>query len=163
MTSRAVSPLPRTARLYQGRRAGLVTRVVAAAIDSLLVLLGVLFGYGVWAGLLFLLDPRGFHLPELGVVVSGTSMFLVLVAYLTVSWRTSGRTYGSLVMGLRVVNSVGDRLSLPVALVRALLYAALPIGLFWVALNRQRRSIQDLVLRTYVVYDWLPHPPSGSV
>ena len=28
------------------------------------------------------------------------------------------------------------------------------IGLLWVALSRENRSVQDLVLRTSVVYDW---------
>jgi hypothetical protein len=40
-----------------------------------------------------------------------------------------------------------------------------PIGLFWVVINRHRRSIQDIVLRTEVVYDWTtalaPIPPTA--
>jgi hypothetical protein len=36
------------------------------------------------------------------------------------------------------------------------LYAAFPLGLAWVAVSRDSRSVQDLLLRTSVVYDWLP-------
>ena len=163
MTEHGVSPLPRQARVYQGRRAGLVTRVLAASIDTVLVLLAMFVGYFLWAGLRFLVDPRGFRFPELGPIVSGTSMLAILVVYLTVSWRVSGRTYGSLVMGVRVVGPGGRGLTLPTALARALFYAVVPIGLFWVAVNRENRSLQDVVLRTSVVYDWLPHEPGAAL
>jgi len=29
-----------------------------------------------------------------------------------------------------------------------------PVGVFWVVLSPERRSVQDVVLRTVVVYDW---------
>ena len=45
MTTGGVSPIPREARPYQGQRAGLVTRSLAAAIDALVVGVLVLFGY----------------------------------------------------------------------------------------------------------------------
>jgi hypothetical protein len=34
-----------------------------------------------------------------------------------------------------------------------------PILLLWVAVSRQNRSVQDLVLRTSVVYDWTARGP----
>jgi hypothetical protein len=34
--------------------------------------------------------------------------------------------------------------------------AFVPVGLFWVAVSSQSRSVQDLFLRTSVVYDWQP-------
>jgi hypothetical protein len=34
-----------------------------------------------------------------------------------------------------------------------------PILLFWVVLSRENRSVQDVLLRTSVVYDWSVHPP----
>ena len=43
-----------------------------------------------------------------------------------------------------------------VALARALLYVAFPIGLVWCAGSGTHRSLQDVVLRTSVVYDWMP-------
>ena len=72
------------------------------------------------------------------------------------TWSISGRTYGDVVMGLRVVNFRGHRLHVVGALVRAVACAAFPIGLLWVAVSRENRSVQDMVLRTSVIYDWQP-------
>ena len=80
----------------------------------------------------------------------------ILVVYLTVAWWLNGRTFGDHLMGLRVVNFRGDRLRLPGALARAAFCAAFPLGLFWVAVSRENRSVQDVVLRTSVIYDWQP-------
>lgn len=152
-----VSPLPREARPYQGRRAGVVTRFLAAAIDGTIVCLVLAGGYAAYAGVRFLIDPRGFTFPDTSVVFSFVAGFAVLVLYLTATWWISGRSYGCLVMGLRVVDHRGRRLRLPAAFVRALFCAALPIGLVWVAFSGQNRSVQDVVLRTSVIYDWQPH------
>jgi uncharacterized RDD family membrane protein YckC len=162
MSESGVSPVPREARAYQGRRAGIVTRLVAAVIDAGVVGLVLLGGYAAIVGLLFVLDPRGFTFPDLGVVVSLASALAVLVVYLTLAWWISGRTYGCLVMGLRVVNYRGDRLRLPGALLRALFCAFFPVGLLWVAVSPTNRSIQDEMMRTSVVYDWQPRNPGSE-
>ena len=83
---------------------------------------------------------------------------VLLILYLAVSWMGNGRTYGNHVMGLRVVNRLGRRLHPLGALVRAVLYVIFPIGLLWVLVSGQNRSLQDLVLRTSVIYDWEVHP-----
>lgn len=162
MTESGVSPLPREARPYQGQRAGLVTRGVAAAIDGLVVGLALLIGYAAWAVLLFLVDPLNFSFPDVSLIFSMAAAFLVLVVYLTLAWWLSGRSYGCLVMGLRVVNYRGARLGLVSALARALFCAIVPIGLVWVAVSRGNRSLQDMVLRTSVIYDWQPQGASKS-
>jgi uncharacterized RDD family membrane protein YckC len=156
MSEGGVSPLPREARPYQGQRAGLVTRLVAAVIDAVVVALVLLAGYAGWAGLLFLVDPRGFSFPDTSLFKSLAAGFVVVVVYLTAAWWISGRSYGCLVMGLRVVSFRGERLRLAGALVRALLCAVVPVGLLWVAVSRENRSAQDVLLRTSVVYDWQP-------
>ena len=156
MTEGGVSPVPREARPYQGRRAGLVTRLVAAVIDAVVVGLVLLAGYLGLAGLLFLARPRDFSFPDLRPIVSLTTGFIVAVGYLTISWRISGRSYGSLVMGLRVVGRRGQGLRLGGALLRAVFCTAFPIGLLWVAVSPENRSVQDLLLRTSVLYDWQP-------
>lgn len=156
MIEGGVSPLPREARPYQGKRAGLVTRMVAAALDGVVVLLVLLTGYGAVAVFLFLVDPRGFSFPDVGLVFSMAWAFAVLVAYQTLAWWLAGRTYGDLVMGLRVVGPRGRRLRLSAAFARALFCVFFPIGILWVAVSREHRSVQDVVLRTSVVYDWQP-------
>ena len=163
MTESDVSPLPREARPFQGRRAGVVTRVVASAIDGVVVLLVLLLGYGALAVALFLLDPRAFTFPDFGLLFSMTWAFGVLVVYLTLAWWLTGRTYGNLVMGLRVVSFRGTRQRLPGAFLRALFCAAFPVGILWVAVSRENRSVQDVVLRTSVVYDWQPSGDHGDL
>src|SRR3954447_3496437 len=151
-----ISPIPREARPFQGQRAGLVTRLVAAVLDSLVIGAVLLSGYLGLVGLVFLLRPRSFTFPELGVVFSLAAAFAVAVVYLTVFWTLSGRTYGYLVMGLRVLGHGGRRLRFAGALVRALCVVVAPIGIVWVPLSSNNKSLQDLLLGTRVVYDWEP-------
>jgi uncharacterized RDD family membrane protein YckC len=153
---KAISPLPPEARPYQGHRAGVVTRMVAAAIDSLIVGAVLMMGYVGYAALVFLVDPRSFSFPTPGVFFSLTAGLTVLVVYLAGSWWVGGRTYGCHLMGLRVVNYNGANMRLLGALLRALFCAFFPIGLLWAAVNRENRSVQDIVLRTSVIYDWQP-------
>ncbi|MEW1953861.1 RDD family protein [Terrabacter sp. NPDC080008] len=161
MSAVGETPVPREARPYQGRHAGLVTRLIAAALDLVVVAAVLAAAYAGWCGFLLLLDPRGFSFPEVGVVFSLLSAFVVSVGYLTVAWSLSGRSYGDLVMGLRVVGPGGRRLHVVSAFLRAVACVVLPIGLLWIGVSRQKRSLQDVVLRTSVVYDWQPrtaHP-----
>lgn len=152
--------VPREIRAYQGHRAGVVSRSLAAAVDLLVVIAVLVGSWAAWAGLLFLLNPAGFRLPTGSVLLGMGAGFAVLVVYLTGAWITTGRTYGNRLMGLRVVNIRGARLRLPAALLRAVAYGAFPIGLFWVAVSRENRSLQDVVLRTSVIYDWTQRGPS---
>jgi uncharacterized RDD family membrane protein YckC len=151
-----LSPLPREARLYQGRRAGVATRLAASTIDGLVVGLFLGVVYAGLAGFLFLLNPRSFSFPNASWLFSLTSAFVVVVVYLSFLWWSTGRTYGCLVMGLRVVDSDGQRLRLPRAILRAGLCAIFPIGLLWCAVNRNSSSVQDLILHSAVIYDWQP-------
>ena len=151
-----ISPVPREARPFQGQRAGLVTRLVAAVLDALVIGVVLLGGYLGLVGILFLIDPRSFQVPDLNPFFSLTAAFCVAVVYLTVFWTLSGRTYGYLVMGLRVLGIGGRRLRFFGALIRAAFVVVFPIGIVWVPISRHNKSAQDLVLGTRVVYDWEP-------
>jgi len=157
-TDEPVPIVPREAQPYQGRRAGLVTRSVAAVIDGVVVVVAVLAGYLAVNGLRFVVSPRRFRFSEASPLPSVAIVLLVLVGYLCVAWSTSGRTYGCHVMGLRVVGRRGGRIRPLVALLRAVFYALFPLGLLVCAGGRQR-SLPDLVLRTSVIYDWRPGLP----
>ena len=158
-----VDPVPYEARPYQGRRAGLITRSVAAGIDLGLVLVALGVAYLAICAFLFLLDPRNFTAPTPSLGLVTAIGYAVFTFYLAVNWLGSGRTYGNHVMGLRVVNREGRRLHPVVAFVRAILYAILPIGLLWVLVSGQNRSLQDLLVRTSVIYDWVrPLPPPSD-
>jgi uncharacterized RDD family membrane protein YckC len=79
-----------------------------------------------------------------------------MFVYLTLSWVTTGRTYGDHLLGLRVVNARNQRLRLAGAALRAAFCMFFPIGLLYAAVSRTNRSLQDIVLRTSVIYDWGP-------
>jgi uncharacterized RDD family membrane protein YckC len=143
----------------QGQRAGIVSRFIADGIDFFVViaaLIGVYLGYSVFR---FLLHPRRFSWPEASSLYLGTLGWILLVLYLTVAWANTGRTFGKRVLGLRVVTTAEERLPLWQAFVRACLCALFPIGLFWTAVSGRNASVQDLIVRTHVVYDWRPKLP----
>jgi uncharacterized RDD family membrane protein YckC len=131
-----------------------VSRFIADAIDGFVTLLAVAGVYFASALVRLLWRPRRFTWPDPGVMRLTLIWWVLLVVYLTIAWTTSGRSLGKRVLGLRVVNGRGDRLGFPTASLRALFCAVFPIGLFWAAVSRRSRSVQDIVLRTSVVYDW---------
>jgi len=156
-----VDPVPAEARSYQGQRAGVVSRTVAAGIDVAVVVAVLAATYAGWFAVLFLLNPTSFSPPAANPFVSLLAAAAVLFLYLTAFWAGTGQTYGGHVMGLRVVNFRGRRPRLAGAALRAAFCVVFPIGLFWCAVSRENRSVQDIVLRTSVIYDWHPHrsPP----
>lgn len=106
------------------------------------LLLGLLFASG------------NFEPPNPNVLFSGAATYVGAVTYLAGCWTVSGRTVGSVVMGLEVVHRRGGRLEPVRALSRAMFYTTFPIGLLWIAVDRRRRSAQDIVLRSRVIDAW---------
>ena len=132
------------------RPAGIVTRVLAALIDGVVVaaLTGAVFG-AVVAGM-FVVNPVSFRWPH-GLLAEASLVTVgVAVGYL---WATAGRTVGGAVLGVRVVANGGARLGWTRSACRALLCVLVPLGLLWVAVSARRRSVQDLVVRSTVLYD----------
>ncbi len=158
MNDHELALVPVEARAYQGTPAGIVTRVAANSVDALVVVLAVAGTYAGFVALTFVLDPRGFELPDLSLLVFVVGYLALLVVYLTGAWWVSGRTFGDHLMGIRVVTGTRSRLRLLQAAARAVVCAFVPIGLVWCAVDRERRALHDLLLRTSVVYDWLPRP-----
>jgi uncharacterized RDD family membrane protein YckC len=158
MTAGELSAIPREARPYQGTTAGLMTRLIASGIDAATVVVLLVLMYLGVNGVRFLVHPVGFSFSDLSVILSVVAALAVLVVYLTLAWSVTGRTYGDHVMGLRVVNRGGARVRFLPALVRAVLSAVFPLGLLWCAASPARRSVQDMLVRTAVVYDWRLRP-----
>lgn len=141
-------------RALQGRRAGIVSRVAADAIDLVLVVL-IAVGISAVAGAVQAVFGGSLELwLPADVRVRGPLALVLLVVYLTYGWGFAGRTIGKSVMGLRVLRTDASELSLSRAFVRALLYAMFPVLLFWAVLSRRNASVQDLVLDTAVIHDW---------
>jgi uncharacterized RDD family membrane protein YckC len=161
--ARPIDTVPGEARPYQGLRAGIVTRVVANVVDFLVVvaILGAI--YVGWAAVLFLRRGEAFTLPTPSFALAYVVGSVVLALYFVAAWSTTGRTYGDQLLGLRVVNRHGGRMRLVGAFVRSVGCVVFPIGLFWCAISRENRSIQDVVVRTSVIYDWEVGPRRGGV
>ena len=162
MTGPEISAIPKEARGYQGHSAGVVSRFVANTIDAVVV--GVMVG-GIYLGgvsVKFLLDPLNFTWPDAQLLASLTVTLGLATFYLFLCWWLFGRSYGGHVMGLRVVGGNGRRLGPLRSLMRAAFCVFFPIGLFWCVISPERRSVQDVVLWTRVVYDWMPRPGASQ-
>jgi uncharacterized RDD family membrane protein YckC len=150
--------VPEVAREFQGERAGFATRFLACIIDVSLVALLMM---GIWLGIeiLQLIFTPGVDVdpPRAATLVVWGYVFTTL--YWTTAWATTGRSLGAWVMGVRVVNRKGDRVHVPVALARAAFSVGFPIGLGWAIVSKRNRSVQDVVLRTIVIYDWSLRAP----
>lgn len=157
-----VPTVPADAVPFQGKRAGFVSRALAAGIDVLLVFLVVLGTIAVIWALSFIFSPNapassGKLAPDRipGPAVMVLYGYWLNWAYWTIGWATSGRTVGNLVMGLRVINREGRHPRWIGAAVRAAFCTVFPFGLLWVIPSGANRSVQDVVLRTSVIYDWV--------
>ncbi len=158
--------LPSDAVPIQGQRAGVVSRAVAASIDVCLVFIGVLGTVaGLWM-LSFIVDPvsgttaaaqASDRLPDIGWLIAWG--YTLNIAYWTAGWALGGRTVGNLIMGLRVVNYRGERVRWLGAFVRAVFCTLFIPGLLWVIVSGTNRSVQDVVLRTSVIHDWVVGVP----
>jgi uncharacterized RDD family membrane protein YckC len=145
--------------------AGIVTRILAALIDVAVVavLTGVAFG-AVIAGV-FVVKPVSFSWPH-GLAAETTLVACaVAVGYPTVGWAIAGRTVGGAVLGVRVVARGGGGLGWLRSACQALLCVLVPLGLLWAAVSARRRSVQDLLVRSAVLYDVrqapAPRAPAG--
>jgi uncharacterized RDD family membrane protein YckC len=125
---------------------------LANAIDFAILVVVLGAGYLGWSAWLFLRRGASFRFPT--VTYQGTYVVgaIVLTLLFAIAWSTTGRSYGDRLLGLRVINRRGERLGFAPAFVRAVLCVAFPPLLFWAIVDR--RSVQDLVLRTAVIYDW---------
>lgn len=137
----------------QWRRAGIVSRLLADAVDLVVaIVLGVL-------ALLVLSAIRGlftssFEFVSLPQPYRVVLALLLVIGYLGAGWGLEGRTLGKTVMGLRVVGDDGSDLSPGRGLLRAALSVLVAPGILWALVSSRNASLQDLVLRTAVVHDW---------
>lgn len=147
--------LPADARRFQGSRAGVVSRSVAAVIDfavAIVIVVGLVLIRSVWSFFFTSGDTLRLEWPSRIGLSSLT--WVVLFLYLAWGWARTGKTIGKRVLGLTVVAAGGGRLPAWRAVVRAFVYAVFPLGLLWCAVSATQRSVQDLLFRTAVVYDW---------
>lgn len=152
---RHVSGVPKRARPIQGEPAGVVSRAAAAVVDTAATvgLLGGLF-LTVNAAVLAI-NPLSYEPVVVPLPVTLIAGVVTSILYLTIAWGSSGRTAGNALFGLRVVDvDSRRRLRVPRALIRAVACTLFPIGLAWVLVSPGRRSLQDRLVGTVVVYRW---------
>ena len=141
--------------------AGVVTRVLAAGVDVVAVVLLAIGLDLVAAGARFVWSPVDFRWPRPAIGSSIVVLLALGVLYLTVTWATTGRTYGGRLLGLRVLSMRRGLPGWPRAFLRALACVLWPVGLLWSGISLDRRSLQDIVFRTVVVYDAHPYVADG--
>jgi uncharacterized RDD family membrane protein YckC len=134
-----------------------VTRLLAAAVDAVVIVVLTAALDLAAAGARFLWSPVDFRWPRPTISLSVAVLLLVAVVYLAVAWALTGRTYGSRLMGLRVLSSRGRLPGWTRSILRALISVVWPLGLLWCGISRTRSSLADLLLRTVVVYDARPY------
>jgi len=156
MSTRATGfdTVPKEARPFHGQPAGLVTRTLANIVDVIVVAALLAAGYLAVAGVLFLRKGSSFTFPIVTFRLGYVAGFAAWVVYMTFGWRTSGRTYGDHLLGIRVRTMADNDVGGARALIRAVLCAIAPLLLVWVAISRDQRSVQDLIVGTHVIYDW---------
>jgi uncharacterized RDD family membrane protein YckC len=142
--------------------AGVVTRLLAAAVDvAAIALLAVALDLAA-AGVRFVWSPVDFRWPRPAVVSSIVVLLALGVLYLTVAWAMTGRTYGGRLLGLRVFSMRRELLGWTRSFLRAAACVLWPVGLLWSGISRTRSSLQDLLFRTVVVYDAHPYVDGHS-
>jgi hypothetical protein len=138
-------------------RAGVVTRLLAAGVDVVVVVLLTVALDLAAAGLRFMWSPVDFQWPRPAVLTAGVVLLAVAALYLTVGWATTGRTYGGRLLGLRVLSGRRGLLGWTRSFLRALGCVLWPVGLLWCGISPSRSSLQDVVFRSVVVYDAHPY------
>ncbi len=175
MTMPATLP-PERNLTRQGHYAGAASRLVAFAAD--VGLAWVLYTVGVAAVSLTvgLITGHSYSLSHhrwvaLGAVIAWGFLYFAL------QWSASGRTAGMALLGIRVVQTDGSRLTPGRAVARTFAFplAVLTLGLGFIGIltNRQRKALYDRIAGTAVIYAWdaraahlrwladTPDPPTG--
>jgi uncharacterized RDD family membrane protein YckC len=145
-----------------GQYAGFVTRMIAFAIDQLIVgfVISVVvviaefvtsaFGVNEWFG------TGDLARTIVTTLVIGTSA-LVFILYDLLFWMLAGQTPGKRFLGVRIVRTDGRRLSWGNAIRRKVGYwisAVLFLGYLWVIIDNRRQAWHDHLAGTLVLYSW---------
>jgi uncharacterized RDD family membrane protein YckC len=146
-------PVATTPSSLVGTRAGLVTRSLANVADLVVVVLVVLAGYAAVSATRFLLRPAHFRFPAPSWELLLLLVLGVQAVYFALTWAMVGGTYGDRLLGLCVTDDHRARLGWKRCTLRAVLCTIFPIGLLWVLVSQENRSVQDVLLRTSVAYD----------
>jgi uncharacterized RDD family membrane protein YckC len=151
-----------------GQYAGFVTRLIAWSIDRAILAAAIIatiaavrfllqaFPINEWLGLGDMLTQI---MTLSGAVVVATT---IPVIYNIVFWLLAGQTIGKWVMGVRIVKTNGQRMSLGICIRRQIGYfisAVLFLGYLWILVDNRRQGFHDKLAGTFVLYAW---PEEGA-
>lgn len=156
---------PTTVEPLLGQQAGFASRFCAFFVDLLLINGTLIAAAAVTALLLRYFNynhifARGEEPTELAriivSVVSGLTFLVTYFVYPVFFWMIAGQTPGKRLLGLRVVRTNGQRLTVGGAIRRALGYwiSSLPLflGFIWILFDGHRQGWHDKFADTYVIY-----------
>jgi len=166
---------PETTNL-QGHYAGFVSRMIAFAVDWLIVLSTLFIVSSIIILILGFFNitvtdvlrplSQDSQLRQLlRLLITGVIIIMqiaFLVGYFLFFWTLVGQTPGKMLMGLRVISMDGRPLSLWQATRRFIGYyiSLIPffLGYFWVLVSDSRQGWHDKIARSYVIYTWEARP-----
>lgn len=157
----------------RGHYAGFVTRSIAFSIDMILIavtqitimfitrLLLDFFGFDQLSLAIF--EPTeatnaSFFITTMRWVIAFIGSGFLFALYSISMWLLVDKTLGQALLGLRVLRTDGQSLTLGPAIRRILGYyvsfLALFLGFLWVLIDDRRQGWHDKIADTVVVYDW---------
>lgn len=150
-------PAPETTVGRQGNYAGAVTRLVAFAVDIGIIWLVYTLGAAALSLASQLVTGHPFRLDR--HQVAGAVVLVVWgFVYFAYQWSLGGKTIGSALLGVQVVQADGAPVPPRRAVVRTLVlplsFLFLGLGLLGIVVQRERRALHDLIAGTAMVYDW---------
>jgi len=148
----------------QQESAGFASRTIAFVIDLILAS-AILLAIGLFVQLIATYFPVNKLLAQVLSPSAGeqarspTALAVAIVVYAIYSiacWTLMGQTPGKALMGIRVVRTHGQPLSIGRSILRYLAYwvSALPLflGFLWVLVDDDRRGWHDKIADTHVIY-----------
>lgn len=159
-----------------GHYAGLISRLVAFILDTLILAGVILFTswFIVTSWKMLQLEPIFYQLGERNVILKNLIAFLTspifyslimilfVASYYIFFWTIAGQTPGKGILGLRILPVRAGKLKLSRAILRYLAYylSIIPFGLgiLWILVDDRRMAWHDKIAGTYVVYAWEAKP-----
>jgi|TARA_B100001750_G_scaffold138227_1_gene110108 uncharacterized RDD family membrane protein YckC len=143
---------------------GFWIRLVAALLDSIILIIMTLIISFVLAAIAGILLGEGAGIATFLLTLLSFSVALLLYKPLMEASEYQG-TFGKVILGMKVVNQNGNRLSMSESFLRTIVYIGMLsvpglniiglLGLIMIGFTEQKQGLHDLLSKTFVVSnDW---------
>lgn len=90
------------------------------------------------------------------LAIASLALYLAILIYPTVFTGLFGGTIGKIILGLKIVNSAGQKLKISQVIIRTLIGYTLELltlffGFFWVLFDRKKQALEDKLAASYVI------------